>query len=489
MYDVAVIGAGVIGASVARELSAYKLKTVIIEKDNDVGNGTTKANSAIIHAGYDAPPGSLKAKFNVLGNPMFSKICDELDVPFKRIGSLVIAFSDDEMETIRELYQRGITNGVKNLRILNGEETRKIEPNLNDNVTGALHAPDAGIICPFELTIAYAENAVENGAELLLNQQVVNIEKRDAGNAFRVTTTDQEIWAKYVINCAGLFADEINNMVSPGEFKITPRRGQYYVLDKSAGSLVNSIVFQCPVKTSKGVLVLPTVHGNLLVGPDAQEVGDKTMLDTTKDRLEYIRATAQKTIANIPFNTAINMFSGLRATPDTGDFIIGESAKVKGFINIAGIESPGLTAAPSIAYYVAVLVRQLAGNPARKDDFNPARRKLTRFGELSSAERAALIAKDPRYGRIVCRCEQVTEGEIVDAIHRKAGGTSIDSIKRRVRPAMGRCQGGFCYPRVMEILSRELGVDLVEVVKDSKQSPVVTGMTKIVDGRDEQNDS
>ena len=476
MYDVLIIGAGVTGASVARELSRYNLKIGIIEKENDVANATTKANSAIVHAGYDPKPGSWKAKLNVEGTAMFDKLCEELDVPFKKNGSLVVAFSEEEMKTLEELYENGLQNGVQNMHILNAEQTKELEPNLNEEINGSLYAKDAGIICPFILTVALTENAMENGADLMLNQEVVDIQKENSN--FKVKTTDQEFESKYVINCAGVFAEEIYSMVTETDFEIIPRKGQYFVLDKEAGDLVNTVVFQCPTKMGKGVLISPTVHGNLLVGPDSQDIEDKQDIDTSKDRLDFVREAAKKTCAEIPFHLSINNFAGVRATPDTGDFIIGESDKVKGFINVAGIESPGLSAAPAIGKCIREIVEELHGGLKINDNFNPKRKKMVRFEELTPSERAEIVAQNPDYGRIVCRCELVTEAEIVDAIQRKAGANSIDALKRRVRTGMGRCQGGFCSPRVMEILSRELNIDMCEVVKDSPNSRILTGMTK-----------
>jgi len=476
LYDVIVIGAGISGASVARELSRYKLKIAILEKNNDVAEGTTKANSAIVHCGYDPVPGTLKARFNVLGNPLFDRLSEELDVPFKRTGSMVVAFNDEELQVLQDLYDRGMANGVKRLRILDAEEVAELEPNLNDTVVGALLAPDCGIVCPFELTVALTENALENGAQLFLNRQVEDIQK--IGDEFKVITNDGVFKTRYIINCAGLHADEIYGMVTESDFRITPRRGQYFVLDKTAGNLVSMPIFQCPGKMGKGVLVLPTVHGNLLVGPDSEDVDEKTNFATTRARLDYVRAEAAKTCSRIPFNQCITQFTGLRATPDGGDFIIGASDRVKGFINVAGIESPGLTSAPAIALHIVEIMKEITGGLEEKEDFNPRRRKVIRFSALSPEEKAALIKKDPLYGRIVCRCEQVTEGEIVDAIRRKAGATSLDGIKRRVRPGMGRCQGGFCSSRTMEILSRELQISVLDVVKKGKDSRVLTGTTK-----------
>ncbi len=476
MYDIAVIGAGVIGTFIARELSRYSLKIALIEKDNDVSNGTTKANSGIIHAGYDSEPGTSKAKFNALGNPMFDQICKELAVSFKRIGSLVIGLSSRDMNTIEELYIRGLANGIPEMRVLNGNEVRKMEPNLNDDVSGALYAPTAGIIDPWELAIALAENAVENGVELLLNHRVTAVEKLPGG--YRIHTPASDIEAEYVINCAGVHADEINSMAASTHFHITPRRGQYFVLDKYAGGLFNTVVFQCPGKMGKGVLVTPTVHGNLLIGPDAQDTDDKENVETTADRLLFVRESAAKISDRIPFNTVIRTFAGLRAHPNTGDFIIEESKEAGGLVNVAGIESPGLSAAPAIAKHVVELLRGAAGKLKERSDFNPLRRKMLKFMELSDNEKAGLIRKDHRYGRIICRCEHVTEGEIVDAIRRKAGATTVSGIKRRVRPGMGRCQGGFCEPKVMEILAREMGKDMLEIVKEEKGSFILTGRTK-----------
>jgi len=476
MYDIAVIGAGIIGTAVARELSRYSLRIALIEKDNAVANGTTKANSGIIHAGFDARPGSNKAKYNALGNPMFDKLCQELAVPFRRIGSLVIALESQDMEKVEKLYNRGLANGIPEMRILNGSQVRKMEPNLNKEVIGALHAPTAGIIDPWDLAIALAENAVENGVELLLNHRVAAIKKSTDG--FNISASASCIETRYVINCAGLYADQVNNMAAAPYFKITPRRGQYFVLDKNTGSLVNSVVFQCPGKMGKGVLLTSSIHGNLLVGPDSEVLDDKENVETTADRLLFVKESAAKTATGIPFNTMIKTFAGLRASPNTGDFIIEESKEAAGFINVAGIESPGLTAAPAIAEEVVRLLKATAGELKKRADFNPLRRKVIRFIELKDHEKTELVRKNPAYGRVICRCENVTEGEVIDAISRKAGATTVNGIKRRVRPGMGRCQGGFCAPKVMEILARELGRDMREIVNEGKESYIISGTTK-----------
>ncbi|MBS4539598.1 NAD(P)/FAD-dependent oxidoreductase [Clostridium sp. D2Q-11] len=477
MYDVAIIGAGVIGSYIARELSKYKLNIAIVEKDNEVSNGTTKANSAIVHGGYDAKPGTKMAKFNASGNPMFDKVCKELDVPFKRIGSLVLAFNDEEMEALKELYNRGIENQIPNVEIIDKDKILKMEPNINNDVIGALYSPTAGIVGVYELAIALTENAMDNGAKLFLNNEVKDIKKIDKG--YKILTNNLEMQSKYIINCAGVYADKINNMVAKESFKITPKRGQYYILDKSASNITNHVIFQVPNKFGKGVLIAPTVHGNIIVGPDSQALNDdqRDETQTSGDNLDYVKNTASKSIENIPFHKTITNFSGLRAEPNTGDFIIEESEDAKGFINVAGIKSPGLSSAPSIAEYVLDIIKNISNNLEENKEFNP-RRKMIVFDELSKEEKAELIKKDPRYGRVICRCENITEGEIVDSIKKNGGPTTVDGIKRRVRPGAGRCQGGFCGPRVMEILARELDKDIEEIMKDGQKSNILTGKTK-----------
>lgn len=476
MYDITIIGAGVIGTFIARELSKYDLKVLVLEKENDISDGTTKANSAIVHGGYDAKPGTLKAKFNVEGNQMMEDVCRELDVPYKRTGSLVIALSEDEMPTIKEIYERGLENNVPNMRIIDSKELKEIEPNINPEAKGALLSETAGIVGPWELVIALMENAMENGVELSLNSEVVDIEKRE--NGYKIYTNKEEIDTRYVVNAAGVYADKIHNMISEPEFEINPRRGQYFLLDKDAGDTVSRVVFQCPTPYGKGVVVLPTVHGNLLVGPDSQSIDDRDNLETSDDRMEYVRNTAKKTSDKIPFNKVITSFAGLRASPNTHDFIIKEVEDAKGFIDVAGIESPGLSASPAIGKYVANLLKEIDGNFKEKEDFNPKRKPMINFMELSDEEKREMIEKDPRYGRIICRCENITEGEIVDAIHRKAGGRTVDGVKRRIRAGMGRCQGGFCQPRVLEILARELDKDITEVVKDGPNTNIALYETK-----------
>lgn len=476
MYDVAIIGAGVIGASIFRELTKYDLKVTVLEKENDVSMGTSKANSAIVHAGYDPKVGTLMAKYNVKGNEMFEDLCKELSVPFKRNGSLIIAFSEEDMETVKNLYENGNKIGVKGLQILSKEQVLEKEPNLSHDIVGALYAPTGGIVGPYEYTIALMENAVSNGGELKLRSEVKNIEKEN--DIFKITTTDGKvIEAKYVINAAGVHADEIHNLIAKESFKIIPRKGEYFVMDKTQGKLVNSTIFQCPSKLGKGILVTPTVHGNLLVGPDAQDIDDKEDKSTAAERLDYIRETSKRTTNKVNFRESIRNFAGLRATPDRGDFIVEEAEDVKNFIDVAGIKSPGLSSAPAIAEDVVKILNGCGLELKENKNFNPRREEIV-FMELSPEEKAEVIKKDPRYGKIICRCESITEGEIVNAIHRSFGSITLDGVKRRCRPGMGRCQGGFCGPKVQEIIARELNIPMEDIYQEKDGSYILVGKTK-----------
>lgn len=476
MIDVAIIGSGIMGAAVARELSKYNLDIMIIEKDNDISCGTTKANSAIVHAGYDAKEGSLMAKYNVAGNAMYEELCKEVDAPFRRVGSYVLAFSEKEREHLELLYKRGLNNGVPELEIIEADEIQKREPYVSKEAVAALYAGTAGITGPWELAIKLVENAMENGAELKLNAEVVDIKKID--NYFKITLKNGDvIEAKTVINAAGVFADILNNMVSKNTFKITPRIGEYYLLDKVQGYLTDSVIFQCPTEMGKGILVAKTAHGNIIAGPTASDVEDRTDVANTQAGLDVIREYAVKSIKDINFRDNIRNFSGLRAEADTGDFILGEAEDVKGFFNMAGTKSPGLTSAPAMAVDLAEMVVKSMGNISKKENFIKNKKHIY-FIELSPEEKAEVIKKDPRYGRIICRCENITEGEIVDVIHRKAGGRTLNGIKRRCRPGAGRCQGGFCGPRVQEILARELNLKLDDIVLEEKDSYILTGETK-----------
>ena len=476
MFDVVVIGAGIMGAAVSRELSKYELNILLLDKENDVSCGTTKANSAIVHAGYDAKEGSLMAKYNVEGNAMYEALCKEVDAPFRRVGSYVLAFSEKEKEHLEMLYKRGLNNGVPEMEIIDAAEIQRREPHVSKEAVAALYAGTAGITGPWEFAIKLVENAMENGVELKLNAEVTNIEKNN--DTFKITLKDGEtIETKAIINAAGVYADFINNLVSKKTFKITPRIGEYYLLDKIQGYLTDSVIFQCPTEMGKGILVAKTAHGNIIAGPTASDVEDKEDVGDTLEGFDNIKKFAVKSVKEINFRDNIRNFAGLRAEADTGDFILGEAEDVKGFFNMAGTKSPGLTSAPAMAVDLAKMVVESFENVKAKENF-VKNRKMIHFINLPAEEKAEVIKKDPRYGRIICRCENITEGEIVDAIHRKCGGRTLNGIKRRVRPGAGRCQGGFCGPRVQEILARELGENLEDIVMEQKDSYILTGKTK-----------
>ena len=474
MYDSVIIGGGVIGCAVARELSRYRGKFLLVERDNDVCTGTSKANSAIIHAGFDAENGSLMAKFNVKGNEMMDKVAEELDVPFKRNTAMVLCFEEENLPKLSELYERGVKNGVPDLRILTGDEAKEIEPNLNDSVCGALLAPTSGIVCPFELTLGFAENAADNGVEFSFGSGVKNIERNN--ESFTLTLENGNIIeAKIVVNCAGVYSDDIHNMVCDDKIEVKPRRGEYIICDKSVGDLVSTTLFQLPTALGKGILVSPTVHGNLLLGPTADDTDDKEGIDTTANGLSDVLKFAAKSVKTLPNRQAITSFSGLRAHSPKHEFILGESS-VSGFFDCAAIESPGLSSSPAIGEYTAGLVAEKLG-AEKKDDFNPIRKGLKKPNEMSFEQRAELINENPAYGNIICRCETVSEGEIIASINRTLGATTLDGVKRRTRAGMGRCQSGFCSPRVMEILARELHLDLDDINKNEKGSFVAVGKT------------
>lgn len=481
MYDVAIIGAGVIGSAIARELSRYQANICVIEREEDVCNGTSKANSAIIHAGFDAKPGSLKAKLNVRGNEMMDSLSKDLDIPFTRNGSLVVCTKDQDRNGLEDLLEKAALNGVPGCRIIEREELIKMEPNLSDDVTCALYAPTGGIVCPFHMTMAFAENACTNGVSFFLNTKVTDIQKSEEGYKIKTLHTDsntEEIFeAKVVINAAGVYADELNNMVSENKLHITARKGEYCLLDKDAGTHVTHTIFQLPSKMGKGVLVSPTVHGNLLVGPTALDVEDKEALNTTGEGLGSLAATSALSVKNVPMRQVITSFAGLRAHEDGNDFVIGEATDAKGFINAAGIESPGLSSAPAIGEMIAGIAKDILGL-TEKEEFIATRKGILHPETLSLEERNALIKDCPAYGNIICRCEMISEGEILDAIHRPLGARSLDGVKRRTRAGMGRCQSGFCSPRTMEILERELSMSMYDVTKNGVGSSFVIGKNK-----------
>lgn len=473
MYDVIIIGAGVSGCAIARELSRFELKIAVLEKALDVCEGTSKANSGIVHAGYDAKPGTLKARLNVEGSRKMEALSKELDFPYKRNGSIVLCFDEKDKDKLNELKARGEANGVDGLSILTRQELLEVEPGVGDGVMAALYAPAGAIVCPFGLNIALAENAAVNGAEFVFGAKVLNIQKQSYG--YFVHTEKQDYETRVVINAAGVYADEIHNMVSENKMKITPRRGEYLLYDKDVGNMVSHTLFQLPTALGKGILVTPTVHGNLLLGPTAQDIADKEGTDTSRKGLERVIEQAALSVSQIPAKQVITSFAGLRAhitqfpQDGTEDFVIGQAADAPGFIDVAGIESPGLSCAPAIGEYVGDMVINML-HPSQKENFISTRRGIPSMALSSDEERHRLIKENPAYGNVICRCEMVTEGEIIDAIRRPLGARTTDGIKRRTRAGMGRCQSGFCNPKVVEILSRELQIEESQIRKSGEDS-------------------
>ena len=476
MFDVTVIGGGVIGGLILRRLSSYDIKVCLVEKANDVSIGQSKANSGIVHAGFDAKPNSLKAKFNVLGNQMMEEVTKELGVKYIKNGSLVVAFSDEELKTLEELKERGETNGVRGLEIINIDKLLELEPNLSENALGALFAPSGGIVCPYELTIASIGNAMDNGAQLFTNFEVCKIE-RENGVYTLYSSDGRTVESKMVINCAGYGCEKIANLVGDYSFKMGARRGEYILLDRESGDFVSHTLFFTPTAKGKGILVSPTVDKNIILGPTAEEIdGDDT--DTTKKGLQSVIDKANEMCKNVPVFNSITSFSGVRAYCDKHDFIIEESKVSKGFFNCAGIESPGLTSSPAIAVFV---VDELIGKAIKlenKKNFNPIRKPDYFFSRLSNEEKNEIIKNKPEFGKIVCRCEQITEGEIIQALTENPPASDIDGVKRRTRAGMGRCQGGFCQPYVAELISKVKDIPMEKVTKKGNGSLIIMEKTK-----------
>ncbi|MGE5573025.1 MAG: NAD(P)/FAD-dependent oxidoreductase [Bacteroidota bacterium] len=460
--DVAVIGAGVVGAAIARELARYDLAVVLIEREVEAAFGTSKANSGVVHAGFHSTPGTLKASLCVQGNALFDDLARELSVPLRRNGSLMVAMSPDEVSVLCEHFEQGRRNGVPGLRLLDGDEARELEPGLAPEVVAALYAPTGGVVCPYELTFALVENAVANGVTFMAGSSVTALHLRD-GRVAAVETPQAIIETAWVVNAAGLFADRVAAMAGDESFQIRPRKGEEYLLDRRVGGLVRSTIFPVPTAVSKGILVIPTVDGNLMVGPTAEDTRDRLDLATTRAGFEAVFAAARRMVPSVSSRDIIASFAGLRAASSEDDFIMRPSPVARGLVHVAGIESPGLTAAPAIARMVVEILRDEGLKMRARRAFNPVRPVPVRFAHLSRSDKARLVASDPAFGRIVCRCETVTEAEVVSAIRR--GARTVDGVKLRTRAGMGRCQGGFCLPRVMKILSRELGVPLERITK------------------------
>lgn len=475
MYDICIIGAGVVGCAIARELSKYELKVVLLEKDDDVSNGASKANSGIVHGGYAAEHGTIKGELSVKGNRLYKKLNEELNFGYRETGSIVIGFNNEDKFKINKLYANGIKNGVEGLEILDGKKIKELEPNINDEVIVGLYCKHAGITSPYELTIALAENAVENGVELRLENEVIDINKKN--DRFIIKTNRNLIKARYVINCTGVYSDKIANMLNIYNFKIIPRRGQYVLLEKGYGSIVNKVIFQVPSKNGKGVLVTSTYHGNFMIGPNAEEIQDKEDVSTNSEILNYIVETARKSVPDFDIKKVITSFSGIRATSNTKDFIISES-NVKGFINVAGIDSPGLTASPAIAKKVLDILLKIGVVLKENIHFTPYRKPIIKDKDLNAKEIEELIELESGTDKIICRCELVTEGEIVEALKRNINIKSTDSIKRRTRAGMGKCQGGYCRSRVREIIARELKIPIEEIPSPGVGSSILPKRAK-----------
>ncbi len=474
MYDVVIIGAGVVGGMIARTLSAYRLKVVLVEKENDVAMGATKANSAIVHAGFDAKEGSLKAKLNIEGSRLMKKVTQELGVKYKNNGSLVIGFNEKDRSVIEALLKRGEKNGVDNLKIIEKEELSELEPNISNNVICALYAPTGAIVCPYELTLAAIGNAMDNGVELKTNFEVLSINENDG--VYEVLSKNDSIKTRCIINAAGIYADKIAQMVGDRSFNIKPRKGEYILLDREFGGLVSNTVFRTPSKMGKGILVSPTVDGNLLIGPTSVDLEDKEDKTTTADGFAHIIKEANENMKGVPFAGTITSFCGLRAVGDTGDFII--NSPKKGFINVAAIESPGLSASPAIANMVSDMLVEQGERLVNKENYIPTRKSMHYFKNASIEEKNKIIAENKAFGKIVCRCEGVTEGEILEAIRTNPTPSDLDGVKRRTRAQMGRCQGGFCSSYIIKLLADEMKVSYEDITKFGGESKVIVGKTK-----------
>lgn len=476
MYDVIIIGAGITGSLIARDLSRYNISVALLEKDNDVANGATAANSAIIHAGHDPKEGTLKAALNVRGNEMYEELCRELGVDFERCGAFVVATNDEELTHLKQLYEQAQHRNIP-VSYLSGEEVRSKEPNVSSYVIAALDLPSTAIVTPWEVAIAAVEDAMNNGVELHLNQHVQAIEKKN--EHFIVSTSKSTFTGKIVINCAGVYADDMYRMVSNQvPFSITPRRGEYFVLDKAKKPVVSRVIYPLPSEKGKGVLVVPTIHHNILLGPNSEVISQKDGIDNTAEALSFVRKEVSKTVSNIPMHTIIRTFSGLRPTGTTSDFVIEEAPDVANFINVACIESPGLASAPAISEYVLQNILLPKHSFSLKTTPLQPRRPWLVLQRLPLEQRQEMVKQDVRFSQMVCRCEHISEGEIVDAIHRNAGATTVKGVKKRVRPGSGRCQGGFCEPRVVAILARELHCSPLDILLDSEGSRLLAGQTK-----------
>lgn len=476
--DVLVIGAGAVGCAIARELTKYQTKVLVVDKNEDVGGEASKSNSAIIHTGYDAPPGTLESELVVAANPMFEILAQQLDVPYAKVGAILPAFTDEQFEQLPALKVKAFKNRVYDVEYLTGEQILEIEPNLSHDVKAGLYIPREHIIDPFLLVVAYAENAVENGADFMLGTKVTDI-RVDHGRVIGVETTSGNIDATYVVNAAGLYCDEVAAMVGKNDYTVNPRRGQFYILDKNTSCKVDHIILPIPTKVTKGKLMCPTIHGNMLVGPTAEDLYDKQDYSTSAEGLASVETDVRRLVPGVNLNDTITQYSGLRANRNPEGLHVDIYEDVKNYVNLSGVRSTGLTASVALGKYVAQTLIDIGMPASFNSHFNPIRRGTLRFHEMCHEEQDALIRKNPLYGHVVCRCETVTEGEIVDAIHRPIPARSMDAVKRRLRAGMGRCQGGFCGPRVLEILARELGISTAQINKNQPGSYMITGNVRM----------
>lgn len=475
--DVVVIGAGAVGCAIARELTKYRLKVLVVDKNEDVGGDASKSNSAIIHTGYDAPPGTLESELVVAANPMYEKLTSVLDIPFKKVGAILPAFTDEQFEQLPAIKAKAFKNRVYDVEYLTGPQLLKMEPNLNPEVKAGLYIPRESITDPFLLVVAYAENALANGAKFLLNTKVTGL-KIEGGKITGVETTAGEISATYVVNAAGLYCDEIAAMAGKADYHVNPRKGQFYILDKNTSCKVNHIVLPIPTKITKGKLMCPTIHGNMLVGPTAEELTDKLDHSTDAPGLESVRTDVSRLVPNVNFRDTITQYSGLRPNRNPEGLRVDTYDDVAGFVNLSGVRSTGITASAALGKFVAETLIKMGMPVSFNPEFISVRKGITRFHELSREDQDKKICENPLFGKVICRCETVTEGEIVEAVHAPIPARSMDAVKRRLRPGAGRCQGGFCGPRIIEILARELGVSPAEINKNQDGSFMVTGKVR-----------
>ncbi len=459
MYDVSIIGAGVVGSAIARELAKYDLSVALIEKESDVSTGASKANTGIVHGGYVAKAGTLKGELCIKGNSMYKKLNEELNFGYKNTGGVVLAFDDEDEKTLEKIYQNALEVGQpeKEIEIIYGDQIKELEPHVSDQVQAAFYCKSIGVTSPYEFTIALAENAVDNGVDLKLESEVVNLEKRN--DYFEIETVKEKFKSRFVVNSAGLYADKVAAMLDTAGFEINPMRGEYVVFSKSQSHLVNSVIFQAPNPKTKGVVATTTTHGNFMIGPNAEEIEKKNDVSTSFKEIKYVIDQARRSVPDFDTNRMLRTFAGLRPKSNRRDFIIEES-EVEGFIQTAGIDSPGLTSSPAIAEKVVNILNESGLELKKKEDFNPYRPAIVMEKDEDFA--GEIDHQDPKKN-IICRCENVTEAEILDALSRSIPIKTTDAIKRRTWAKTGECQANFCESRIKKIISRELNIPVGEV--------------------------